>query len=121
MIRLLDRYVVKQFMVPFVYCLVAFNILFIVGDLFEHLDDFLEIPNWPTVMVKYYLLFIPSTFNYIAAISVLLSLLYSLGALKKYNEISAMRSAGVLRRSTAGSRSWWSSAVLCTMVSPTFM
>ncbi len=95
MIRLLDRYVVKQFMVPLVYCLAAFNILFIIGDLFEHLDDFLEIPNWPTVMAKYYLLFIPSTFNYIAAISILLSLLYSLGALKKHNEISAMRSAGV--------------------------
>lgn len=95
MIRLLDRYVVKKFLAPFVYCLAAFDLLFIIGDLFEHLYIFLRIPNWPSVMLKYYLLFLPSTFTYITAISILLSLLHSLGAMRKHNEISAMRSSGV--------------------------
>lgn len=94
-IRILDRYVVCNFLMPFIYCMLAFILLFIIGDLFEHLDDFLEIPRWPAVMLKYYILFIPSTFIYITTFSTLLALLYSLGKMQKYNEISAMRTAGI--------------------------
>lgn len=93
--RILDRYILKKFLLPFVYCMVSFILLFIIGDLFENLDNFLEIDNWFPIMVKYYLLYIPSTFAYITAIAILLSLLYSLGDCQKNNEISAMRSAGI--------------------------
>jgi len=93
--RLLDRYICKKFLAPFIYCMVAFIMLFIIGDLFENLEDFLDAPNWFLVIIKYYLLFIPSTISYITAISILLALLSSLGILQKSNEISAMRSAGI--------------------------
>jgi len=93
--RLLDRYICKKFLVPFIYCMVSFIMLFIIGDLFENLEDFLGSPDWVMVIIKYYLLFIPSTISYITAIAVLLALLSSLGILQKSNEISAMRSAGI--------------------------
>jgi LPS export ABC transporter permease LptG len=93
--RILDRYICKKFLSPFIYCMVSFMMLFIIGDLFENLEDFLGAPSWFMVIIKYYLLFIPSTISYITAISVLLALLSSLGILQKSNEISAMRSAGI--------------------------
>ncbi len=93
--RILDRYICRKFIVPFIYCMVSFVMLFVIGDLFENLDDFLEAPDWFMVMIKYYLLFIPSTLGYITAIAVLLALLSSLSMLQKSNEISAMRSAGI--------------------------
>ncbi len=93
--RILDRYILRKFFVPFIYCMLSFIMLFIIGDLFENLDDFLQTSHWFIVIVKYYLLFIPSTISYICAIAVLLALLSSLGLLKKHNEISAMRSAGI--------------------------
>lgn len=95
MFRLLDRYILRSFLTPFIYCLVAFILLFIIGDLFERLDDFLKIPGWFPVMLKYYALFVPSILVYITAIAVLLALLYALGRLQKNNEIAAMRSGGI--------------------------
>ncbi len=75
--------------------MVSFIMLFVIGDLFENLEDFLQVPNWFTVIIRYYLLFIPSTISYITAVAILLALLSSLGHLQKHNEISAMRSAGI--------------------------
>ncbi|MDP8213953.1 MAG: LptF/LptG family permease [Candidatus Euphemobacter frigidus] len=93
--RILDRYIYTKFLVPFIYCMVSFIMLFVIGDLFENLEDFLQVPNWFTVIIRYYLLFIPSTISYITAVAILLALLSSLGHLQKHNEISAMRSAGI--------------------------
>jgi LPS export ABC transporter permease LptG len=93
--RILDRYICKKFIAPFIYCMVSFIMLFVIGDLFENMGDFLETSNWILIIIKYYLLFIPSTINYITAIAVLLALLSSLGMLQKSNEIAAMRSAGI--------------------------
>ncbi len=93
--RILDRYISTRFLIPFAYCLVGFSMLFVIGDLFENLEDFLEIPGWLMVMGRYYLLFIPSILGYITAVAILLALLSSLSLLRKHNEISAMRSAGI--------------------------
>lgn len=93
--RILDRYISTRFLTPFIYCLIGFSMLFVIGDLFENLEEFLEIPGWFPVMLRYYLLFIPSILGYITAIAILLALLSSLSLLQKHNEISAMRSAGI--------------------------
>lgn len=93
--RIIDRYISTRFLIPFVYCLSGFSMIFVIGDLFENLDDFLESSGWFLVALRYYLLFLPSIFGYITAVAVLLALLSSLSVLKKYNEISAMRSAGI--------------------------
>ena len=93
--KLIDRYLISNFIKPLIYCLVSFTILFIIGDLFEHLDKFLRSPHWVEAMLKYYLLFIPSIFVYITAVAILLSLLFSLGTMQRHNEISALRSGGI--------------------------
>lgn len=92
---ILDRYICRKFLVPFIYCMLSFIMLFVIGDLFENLEDFLNTPNWFPVIIRYYLLFLPSTISYITAVAILLALLSSLGLLQKHNEISAMRSAGI--------------------------
>jgi lipopolysaccharide export system permease protein len=106
--RILDRYISTRFLTPFIYCLVGFSMLFVIGDLFENLDEFLEIPGWFPVMLRYYLLFIPSILGYITAVAILLALLSSIGLLQKHNEISAMRSAGISVYRIAGPLLWLS-------------
>ncbi len=93
--RTLDRYILRSFAIPFFYCLSAFIILFIIGDLFEHLGDFLKLPGWFLVALRYYAFFVPSVFIFIVPIAILLGLLYSLGHLQRHNEINAMRAGGI--------------------------
>ena len=95
LMKLIDRYLIINFLKPFIYCMVSFIGLFFIGDLFEHLDKFLKSPHWVLMMLKYYLFFIPSVFVYITAVAILLSLLFSLGNMQRHNEISALRSGGI--------------------------
>jgi len=85
----------RAFIVPFLYCLTAFVVLFIIGDLFEHLSDFLKLSGWFLVALRYYLYFVPSVFIFIVPIAILLGLLYSLGRLQHNQEITAMRASGI--------------------------
>lgn len=93
--KLIDRYIFKEFITPFTYCFFAFLIIFIVGDLFENLDDFI-IHKVPWMLIgKYYLFLIPTVFILTTPLAVLLSILYQLGYMSKYNELNALKSSGV--------------------------
>jgi lipopolysaccharide export system permease protein len=93
--KLIDKYIFSQFMVPFVYCLLTFSMLFVIVDLFDHLSDFIEARTALVEVIRYYVYILPSLFVYIAPISLLLGLLYSLWQLSRHNELTALRASGV--------------------------
>lgn len=91
----IDKYIFKEFIVPFSYCFFAFVILFVIGDLFENLDNFIK-QKLPWYLVnKYYLFLIPTVFVWTAPLAILLSLLYQLGYMSRYNELTALKASGV--------------------------
>lgn len=93
--RILDRYIVKGFLLPFFYCLVIFIFLYIIIDLFGHLDEILRQNVRLVTLCNYYLSCIPAIFVQTIPIAVLLSTIYTLGALNKYNETVALKASGV--------------------------
>ncbi len=93
--RILDRYLLRTFMMPWLSCLLGFTFLFVIIDLVDRLDTFLE-NNVPALQIAfYYLNFVPTIWIYIAPITLLLGLLYALYQLTRSNEIIAMRASGV--------------------------
>ncbi len=92
--KLLDKYLLRQLLVPLAYCLLTFSMVFIIADLFEHLSDFIEAKTSFLQVVRYYLFILPSYMVFIAPISLLLGILYSLWQLSKNNELTAMRASG---------------------------
>jgi len=93
--KIINKYIYKEFVIPFFYCFFAFIILFMIGDLFENLDDFIK-QKVPWIMViKYYLFLIPSIFIWTAPLAILLSLLYQLGYMSRHNELNALKASGV--------------------------
>ncbi|MFH1857168.1 MAG: LPS export ABC transporter permease LptG [Candidatus Omnitrophota bacterium] len=93
--RILDRYLTKEFLVPFFYCLMVFIFLYIIIDLFSHLDEILRDNVQIQILIKYYLSFIPMILIQTMPIAALISTLYILGNLNHYNEITAMRASGI--------------------------
>ena len=41
-IKILDRYILKEFLLPFMYCSITFFLIYLIADLFEHMDKFIE-------------------------------------------------------------------------------
>lgn len=82
-------------LMPLLYLLLAFTLLFIIADLMDNASDFLESGAAPMMMLKYYSLQLPSLVIFIVPICLLLATLYSLSMLTRHSEITAMRASGV--------------------------
>lgn len=93
--RVLDRYLGIMFIFVFIGALFVFFSLYIVIDLFSHLDEILKSKLALEHLRLYYLAFMPKIFIEMAPISALLSLVYTLSQLNHTNEIIAMRSSGL--------------------------
>ncbi len=93
--KLIDKYILFNVLVPLVYCLLAFLMLFVIFDLFSHLSDFIEAGTPLADIFRFYVYLIPSVILFIVPISLLLAILYGLSQLTRNNELTAMRASGV--------------------------
>ena len=93
--RILDRYVVHEFMGPFILSISAFVIIMLSGHLFM-LVDFIVQKNVPVLAVVRMLLYsLPGIVVQVLPIAVLFAVLISLGRLARDSELSTIRAAGV--------------------------
>jgi LPS export ABC transporter permease LptG len=93
--RLLDRYLLRELLVPLVYCLFGFVIFWVFFDLFTELNSFQSRRLNFGDVTEYYLLSLPEILVLILPIALLLALLYTLTNHARHHEITAMRSAGI--------------------------
>ena len=93
--RLLDRYLLRELLIPFSYCLIGFLIFWMSFDIFAQLSDFQKLRLKPVEVAEYYLVRTPETLVMVLPIAFLLALLYALTNHARHNELTAMRAAGV--------------------------
>jgi lipopolysaccharide export system permease protein len=92
----IDLYVLKEFLTPFSILIFAFLLLFLLGDLFDDLSDFLDSKTSTlAVGVRYFLLKIPGNIQFILPMTVLLSCMYTIANFGRHREITAMRASGI--------------------------
>jgi lipopolysaccharide export system permease protein len=93
--NILDRYLTRYFIFVLVAALLAFIIIYVLIDLIENLDTFIDNQTPFSTVVKYYLLYIPFMANLTIPIAVLLSCLFTIGQMVRYNELVALKASGV--------------------------
>ena len=94
-IKLLDRYVLKQFFIAAVVSMLGFIIIYVAVDLMEKLDKFLDRGVPLKIVVEYYINFTPQIIALILPVCLLLGSLFTTGKMSMSSEIVAMRSAGI--------------------------
>lgn len=94
-VRLLDRYLLRELMVPLLYCLGGFLIFFVVADLMNELSEFqrLNLNGWD--VAEYYVCKTPELLTNVLPMGLLLALLFALSQHNKHHELVAIRAAGV--------------------------
>lgn len=94
--RLLDRYLLRELLIPFSYCLIGFLIFWMSFDIFAQLSEFQnKFRLKPVEVAEYYLVRTPETLVQVLPIAFLLALLYALTNHARHHELTAMRAAGV--------------------------
>ena len=95
--RLLDRYLLRELLLPLAYCLVGFLTFFIVFDLFGSVDDFQKRNLTTPDVLEYYFDRMPEFLvaSYVVPMALLLAMLYALTSHARHNELTAMRAAAI--------------------------
>jgi len=93
--RILDKYLIRQFCFVLLFSLIAFWVIFLIVDLVENLDKFIDRHTTLLVVIKYYFFYTPYIVVLALPVAMLLSCLFSLGQMAKHNELTAMKSAGI--------------------------
>jgi len=93
--RILERYILGSVLATFISCFCSFFFLYIIIDLFAHLDVILKQRVNLAVLQAYYLSFMPVIFTQVAPFSCMLATLYTFAKMNKENEIIAMRASGM--------------------------
>ena len=92
---LLDKYILKQIAITLLFSLIALCIIFVIVNLLESLDEFLDQNATFMTIIKYYIYFLPEILKLLTPVAMLISTLFSVGRLSTNNEITAMKSGGI--------------------------
>ena len=93
--RLLDRYLLREFLIPLGFCLSGFLVLWIAFDLFGQLRWLQEQGLSVLEIGEYYIFKSPEFLILVLPVALLLAMLYTLTNHARYNEITAIRAAGI--------------------------
>jgi len=94
-VKLLDRYVLREFLGYLVLGLLGFIVIFVVVDIFEKIDVFLDHKASAAQVARFYLYRAPEVVVQVMPVALLLATFLGLGQLNKFGELTAMRAVGL--------------------------
>jgi lipopolysaccharide export system permease protein len=94
-VKLLDRYVLRNFLQAYFYCIAAFFSIWLIFDISDKISTFLDERLPLHRVLHYYLTQIPQIFVILLPVSLLLGLLFCLSRMSRANEIVSMLTAGI--------------------------
>ncbi|HZZ28052.1 MAG TPA: LptF/LptG family permease [Pirellulales bacterium] len=97
--RILDSYLLRQFLKNFLICFCSLTGLYIVIDIFGQLDSFMRFAgdhgNLLAIIAKYYGYQTIGFFDRTSGILTLISAMFTIAMFQRYNEMIALQAAGI--------------------------
>jgi lipopolysaccharide export system permease protein len=93
-VRILDRYLLREFLQYLGLGLVGFLGIFTVVDVIDKIDVFLDQRTPTPLVLRYYMFRTPEVVVQVLPVALLLATFLALGQLNKFGELTAMRAAG---------------------------
>ena len=94
-LRVLDMYVMREFLIKWSILILVFIFGFIMGDVYDVLGDFLDADASVSETLLFFILRLPGNVRFILPISMLWGTIWTMAAFGKNLEITAMRASGV--------------------------
>ncbi|MBT3194267.1 MAG: YjgP/YjgQ family permease [Verrucomicrobia bacterium] len=93
--KLIDKHLLREFLIPLTYCLLGFGMIIVVSELFGDVSRIMAAkPPWH-VVVRFYISVLGPSMQYLVPASLMLATLYTLYGLTNNNELVAMRASGI--------------------------
>jgi lipopolysaccharide export system permease protein len=99
--KIIDRYLLKQFLHVFMICFISLTGLYVVLDAFSHLDDFLRFSenqgSLLAVLGEYYFYKSIGFFERLSGVISLIAAMFTVTWIQRHNELTALMAAGISR------------------------
>src|SRR5438552_12212835 len=93
--KLLDRYVLRNFLQVYFYCIAGFISIWLIFDVSDNISTFIDEHIGLWLVARYYATQIPQVLIILLLVSLLLSLLFALGRMSRSNKIVYMLTPGL--------------------------
>jgi len=93
--KIIDKYLIRQFLQTLLFGIITFVLLFIIINLMEQLGSFVDNKTPVSMVLQYYFYYTPEIIRLTLPISVLLSCLFTSGKMSTLNELTAIKAGGV--------------------------
>lgn len=93
--RILTRYILREFLIPFGYCLAGFVSIYVLFELFGSFSRMMESEASVSLVARYLAAFLSPYFHYLVPAALMLATLYTMWSFCRHSEIIAMRASGV--------------------------
>ena len=93
----LDRFLATQFFGPFLVCLAAFTIAYLLGDVFDRFNDLIHYGGFGLLGLEYFALKIPLIVSQLLPVACLAGVLLGFALLNRTGEVLACQQLGVSR------------------------
>jgi lipopolysaccharide export system permease protein len=94
-VTLLSRYVARQFTSTFILLVMGLPLLFIIGDVTDHIDTYMERGLTGTRLALSYVYYFPLFVLYAFPIAALVATVFTIGGMTRHQEITAAKAGGV--------------------------
>ena len=96
--NLLNLYIIKNFISKFIFLLIGFMVLFLVIDIIDNINKFIESDIPQKQIFHYCILSIPSFISIALPMTTLLACIFTIGQLQKNHELTAIKASGISLR-----------------------
>ena len=93
--RILTRYVLREFLAPVCYCFLGLILIYLVIELFGEFDKILQARPPAGLVLAYLFGYLSPFLQWLLPASLLMGGLYSMWQLARHSEITAMRASGI--------------------------
>jgi lipopolysaccharide export system permease protein len=93
--KIIDKYLVKQFLQTLAFGILGFTFIFIVIDAMENLDDFIDQSVPALKIIHYYVVFSPEIIKLMTPVAVLFAAMFTASKSANLSELTAIKACGV--------------------------
>ncbi len=93
--KILDKYLIKQFLQTILFGLIAFTLIFVIINMVDNIGSFLDQGVSFIIILHYYVVFSPDIIKLMTPVAVLFAALFTVGKASNLSELTAIKSSGV--------------------------
>jgi lipopolysaccharide export system permease protein len=93
--RIIDRYIITEFLKVFIVCVVGFTLVFLLGEIPDKIKLYFRYDPSPWMMARYFLVKTPGYLFFVQPLAILMGGMLSLSMLARNSEIIAMQANGI--------------------------